>query len=352
MNRITRTLTGLAVLLLAVTSGRTQDIFEPEKGLYSTEALTLTAPVDRQTRLVIKSAGSLTGRISVTVADQNEVSLTYYKQSRASSRSRAIDYIDLLAAGLKALPDNIRLELRAPNPAPWESKVEAGMIDVELVVPLGFVIEMEATYYDLTARGPLKGVEVSSSLGRFDISDVDGVLKVATKNRRIQLDNIKGTITVSTTNSTLTAANIESNDDAALFRNEGGDIQIDGFRGRINVKNSYGRTVIREFAPRGNGNFIRGVSGPISLKLSEMPEGQLVVKNRYEDIELTVPDTLSADFSLSVDDEGEIEAVGFPFASDLVERNRLSLTSGDGAVEIVCSISGKGNVYVRGVKGE
>ena len=290
--------------------------------------------------------------MTVSVADQKEISLVYHNQARAASRSRAIDYIDLLTASLETLPDTIRLELRAPNPAPWEGSVEAAMIDAELVVPAGFSVEMEATYYDLVARGPLGGVEVASSLGRMDIADVDGILTVSTKNRRVKLQNISGDISASTTNSTLTASAIDGSGGAALFRNDGGDIEIDGFTGRINVRNSYGRTVIRDFAPSGDGNFIRSASGPISLDLVAMPQGQLVVKNRYEDIELTVPDTLSADYSLSVGEDGEIEAIGLAFTTDLVERNRLSLSSGSGLAKIICSIEGKGNIYLRGVEGD
>jgi hypothetical protein len=83
-----------------------------------------------------------------------------------------------------------------------------------------------------------------------------------------------------------------------------------------------------------------------------MTEGQLVVSNRQEDIEITVPDTLSAFYTLSVDDDGIIEATNFPFTPDLVERNRLNLQSGDGRVDILGSVKGKGNIYIRGRSGE
>jgi hypothetical protein len=328
-----------------------QDIFEKEKGLYSTAGLADTVGVEGQDNLVIKSAGSLTGTITITVAEQDEVSLVYYKQARALSRSRAIDYIDLLAITLTTLPNYVRMELRAPNPPPWDSNVESGMIDAELVLPAGFSVTMEAVYYDLVARGPLRKVEVPSSLGRFDIADVSESVILSTKNRRVALENISGEISVSTVNSSLIATNLSSGGKPAVLRNESGEIIVEGFTGEINVKNDFGRTVIRDFSPSGHGSFIRGSSGPIELEIVEMFEGQLVVSNRYEDINITVPDTLSAYFSLAVDD-GLIEAVSFPFVADLVERDRLSLSSGAGEAEIVASIRGEGNIYVRGVKGD
>jgi len=345
----------VVITLLSFAAGASclaQDIFETEKGLYSTAALTASSTGGKQKKLVIKSASTLAGTITITVAQQKDVTLTYYKRARAESRSRAIDYIDLLAVGITTLPEYVRLELRAPNPAPWGNDVESGLIDAEVVVPEGYAVEMEATYYNLVVRGPLRSVVVQSSLGRFDIADVTQELELETKNRRVKIDNITGKISVSTTNAALVASGIDSRGQTAVFRNEGGDIKIDGYSGGINLKNSFGRTVITNFRPSGESNFIRGASGPVTLEITEMKTGQLVVNNRYEDINITIPDTLSGYLSLSVDDEGRIEAVNFPFTADLVERDRLSLSTGPGNVKIIGSIRGKGNIYVRGTKGD
>jgi hypothetical protein len=352
MRTFLRPLPFLLLSLILAGSIQGQDIYEQEKGLYSTAGLTDTVNVGRQNKLVIKSATSLAGTINISVAEQDKVSLVYFKKARAETRSRAIDYIDLQAASLTVLPEHVRLELRAPNPAPWGNEVEAGMIDVELVVPRGFTVELDATYYNLVARGPLRGIIVQSSLGRFDVADVTDHLEISTKNRRVKLENISGSITVSTTNSSLIATNIESPRGTATFRNDGGDIKIDGFRGQINVKNSFGKIVVSGFSPSGESNFIRDVSGPITLEITDMSKGQLVVNNRYEDINITIPQDLKGYFSLAVDQDGLIEAINFPFTTDLVERDRLSLSSGSDNVEIVGAIRGTGNIYLRGAKGE
>ncbi len=352
MRTFLRPLPFLFLSLILAGSIQGQDIYEQEKGLYSTAGLTDTVNVGRQNKLVIKSAASLAGTINISVAEQDKVSLVYFKKARAETRSRAIDYIDLLAASLTVLPEHVRLELRAPNPAPWGNELEAGMIDVELIVPRGFTVELDATYYNLVARGPLRGIVVQSSLGRFDVADVTEQLEISTKNRRVKLENISGNITVSTTNSSLIATNVDSPRGTATFRNDGGDIKIDGFKGQINVKNSFGKIVISRFSPTGESNFIRDVSGPITLDITDMSKGQLVVNNRYEDINITIPQDLKGYFSLAVDQDGLIEAINFPFTTDLVERDRLSLSSGSDNVEIVGAIRGTGNIYLRGAKGD
>jgi len=49
---------------------------------------------------------------------------------------------------------------------------------------------------------------------------------------------------------------------------------------------------------------------------------------------------------LTVDQEGRIEAVNFPFTTELVEPNRLNLVVGGGKGLVNGSIRGKGNIYV------
>lgn len=99
------------------------------------------------------------------------------------------------------------------------------------------------------------------------------------------------------------------------------------------------------FEPAGNSNYIlRSSSGPTIL--DGLNEAQLVISNQYEDIEITVPDTISAYMSLKVDEDGMIEATHFQFRTDLAERNRLNLHSGgDGKGEISGTAQGKGNIF-------
>lgn len=329
-----------------------QDIFEVEKGLYSTRELELQIDPGANKKLVIKAAVNLNGRINLKAANQKMINLVYTKQARTATWSKAMDYIDLISVALEKVPEGIRLEMRAPNPAPWKNESESGIVEVELMVPPGLMVEINATYFDLMAVGPFRGIVDENSLGRHDITAVTDVLKISTANRRVNINDIGGEISVATTNAPMVAGDIKNVVGQAVFRNDGGDIKIDGFIGEINVKNNFGQIRISDFIPTGQGNYIRGFSGPVVLDIRDMTVGQLVVTNRYEDIDITVPNNLSAFYALVVDEDGTIEVNNFPFTTDLVRRNRLNLTSGGGEVEISASIRGKGNIYIRGTEGE
>ncbi len=350
-SKYTAALAVVFVLLIGVTASA-QEINDLNNGLFETDSIILKSEVGSVRDMIIQSASNLSGALTIRAAEQSTVLINYKKKAKASSRSMATDFIDLIDVTLDVLPNKITVKLRAPNPAPWSGTSFSGSVQAELVVPIGCRIEIEAPLYDVTAQGPFEQIVIPESLGRLEIADVTERVVVASVNRRVLLENITGQISASTSNSSLRATNINTGTSQAKFRNNGGDIRIEGFVGGINAKNSYGRITVLDFEPRGQSNYIRGSSAPITLEISQMTEGQLVVANRHEDIDISIPDTLSAYLTLAVDEDGIIEANHFPFVSDLVQRDRLSLVAGSGDVDISGKVRGKGNIYIRGTKGE
>jgi len=339
-------LCGLTILLSAITvSG--QDIFKQEDNLFSTGELTTSAPLARGGHVVIKSASTLRGVLTITATSEKEARLKYFKQAKTATKSRAIDYIDLIAVALDKIPGGVQLELRAPNPAPWGND-EAGTMTADLAIPEGCDVEIDASYFDVNAVGPFRSISIPSSLGRLTVSNVTDKCELSTSNRRLTVTDIMGQIDVATTNSTLTATKINCGDNKAVFRNDGGDIKIDGLTGEANVKNSYGRIDLEDYHPAGNNNYIRSSNGPIMVYITKMDRGQLLLSNQYEDIDITIPETISATLSLAVEEEGKIEVSNLPFKPEVIQQNRLNLVAGKGDALINGSIRGKGNIYVRG----
>ncbi len=340
-------LVGLALLVLA-TAAAGQDVHKRENGIFSTDNINASQAIDPNAIIKIASASYLSGELTITTSDSAALQIVYRKVAKAADRSQAIDFIDLISVVVSGRPEAPEVKLRAPNPAPWSGTDYSGRVEAELIVPVGAEVVIEATMFDVKATGPLKGLEIPESLGRIDVQHITASLNVATANRRVTVSDIAGEISISTTNSSIIAEFIEASQGQARFRNEGGDIRIENMIGAINARNRFGRITLEAFEPRGEGSVIRGGSGPILVDIKAMNEGQVVITNRQEDIEIIVPDTMSAFYTLSVGEDGVIEANHFPFTPDLVQRDRLSLQSGDGKVDIRGSIRGKGNIYVRG----
>lgn len=323
-----------------------QEIFKESGNLYSTRELAVSKPAPENSQLVIKSASTLQGTLNITTSTEPQIKVVYSKKAKAGSRSKAIDYIDQIAVSLSSAPGAVKLELRAPNPAPWTDD-EVGLVEAVIVIPEFCKLDIDALYFDIVATGPFEIFRVPSSLGRLEVSFVTEDLVLSTSNRRVSIENASGNVKASTSNSTLTAKNVRCSGGQAVFRNEGGDIRILGVSGELNLRNSYGRTEVDMFEATGEKSYVRSHYGPIEITLAGIGNGQLILTNRYEDIELSVPSNVSAELSLAVEEDGRIEVLNFPFRPDLVQRNRLSLIAGKGDALISGSVRGKGNVYIR-----
>ena len=344
-------LTLICSLLGMVSIAGAQEVYERKAGVYESEAIKASQPLKPGSRIQIASTNKLSGEIKLVTDDTDSLRVLYVKVAKAASKSQAIDFIDLISVDIGGRPEAPVVKLRAPNPTPWEGTNYSGSVEVALVVPRDCEIVIDAQVYDVSAVGPFRSVEIPASLGRLEISDVNGKLNVATVNRRVSLENVTGDIEASTTNSSLIARSIVCLKEQARFRNEGGDIRIEGLTGSVNIRNSYGRVTVEGFDIRGENSSIRGASGPIFVEIVGMNDGQLSLSNRQEDIEINVPDTLAAYYTLSVGEEGVIEVSNFPFRADLIQRDRLSLQAGESDADIRGSIKGAGNIYVRGRAG-
>ena len=334
------------VPLLAV-SATAQEVVLEQEGLYSTRELTETASLNPGQQVLVRAAGTLRGSLVIDVHDQSLAVVHYFEKAHTTDRDRAVDYIDLIAVSFTPSSEGIRLDLRAPNPAPWENN-EYGLIAARLSLPRGCRVEIEAVYFDIEASGPLTELVNTSSLGRLQASGVSDRLKLATANRRVDITDVSGDIAVSTTNSTVSADKITPRGATAYFRNDNGDIRLSNVTGSINVRTEYGRVQIDGFSPAGEKSYINGNLGPISIGLSDFRAGKLVVSNRYDDIEVDLPPDPQTVLSLAVDQASKIEVSGVVFRPELVELNRLSLVVGSGEGLISASVRGNGNIYVRG----
>ncbi|MEA1980973.1 MAG: hypothetical protein U9N54_08370 [candidate division Zixibacteria bacterium] len=325
-----------------------QEIFKEEKGLFATSEIKISKPIENKNNLLIKSNPEITGKINIVASPTDKVTVKFIKKVKTESRSRAYDYIDLVTVNLKKSYEGILLTLRAPNPAPWNLETESVIINLTITVPDSCAVDIEAFYFDVDASGPFSKMIIPKSLGRLNVYDVNGMVDLSTSNRKLTLEKIVGEISASTRNSKLEAIDIVCEKNQATFKNDGGEITIENFTGQFNIKNSYARTDIENFNGKNGKSFIRSFSGPVLIDINEMTGGQLIILNRYDDIELMVPSHIEADFSLAVEENGKIESSNLIISPNLIETNRLNFVTGQGNVKITGSIRGDGNILLIG----
>lgn len=340
----------LALILGMARSPRSQEIIRSEPGLFVTSEIVKELSHLPQNRLDIQAASSLAGSLTIGTSESPSLKVTFVKKARTTNRSRAFDYIDLMSLNLSEAGDRAKLIMRAPNPGTWEKWSESGRIDAVIIVPANCFIEIEAAAFDVNATGPLRGLVIPASLGKIRANDVSGVLQIKTANQKVDIENIVGQCSAVTSNAPLLARSIQSTKETARFRNSQGEIKIIDFEGALKVRNDLGRIEIIGFVPGGDANFISGSSAPISVDIVTMQHGQIVINNRNEDIEISVPDNLDAWYYFSVGDNGAIDAASIPVRTELIRPGKMNLVSGQGGVDISGTIRGEGNIYLRGIE--
>lgn len=337
------------LLLLTQFSAFSQEIIQEKSNIFKTRDITKILRAYPNSKLIIRSALTLSGKISIEVGDTDHAELRYFKRAKSKNKSQAIDFIDLISIDFEQTQDGLKLDLRAPNPAPWSGTNQSGSVEISLILPEFCDVEIEAPQFDIDAEGPFDSFIVPSSFGRIYIENVIEKLEVVASNRRVTVRNLSGEIYVSTTNATLEAEQIHSQRGRVELRNDGGDIKVVGIKGELYLKNSYGRVEIIEYTPIGRKNSIRCSYGPISLELKDFNTEQLLVTNQYEDIEISLPDDISASLSLAVEEGGKIIVSDMVIKPDIIQENRLNLIIGNGENSINSSIRGSGNIYLRGI---
>lgn len=347
MNSVVRIIFGVVVVLwtgcpLNVTAGPVE---EREPGLFAAADTTIIRSFSGARRMSIRSAQALQGTLSIEADSGTEIRFTYHLQANTRSRGSAISYLDVISVVCTQVGDEIRLEFRCPNPPPWDSRQESAGLSGRLTVPLNSSLEIAAPYFHVDADGPFAEVIVPSSLGRQSIRHVTGRVEVTTNNQKIELRDISGVVRASTSNATMRIERLRCEESGATLRNDGGDILLTDVDGSLNIRNRFGRIDVARMIASGN-SFIRGNAGPVRIELLRAVSGQLVLDNELDDIELQVPPDLSAYLSLSVDSEGSIDVRGLSLTPELVQRNRLNLTVGEGAFTISASIDGRGTIMI------
>ncbi|MCP4705463.1 MAG: hypothetical protein GY865_12750 [candidate division Zixibacteria bacterium] len=338
----------LLVILMLSHTVVAEEITKIGKNRFGTNTTKLTSSVASGKIVSITSAENLSGKLTIKATESNQATFAFYKTLKTASKSDAIEYARVINVVLEETTNGVNLILQAPNPAPWSGTDNSGVISGELEIPKNSKININAQYFDLKITGPFGAVENTSSFGRAEIEGISGVLNLATTNQDIIVNNINGEVNLSTSHADIELNNIVSSERPANIQNENGTVTGDNLSGIFDIKNSFGRIRLSGITLLSDKSRISGSYCSINLRINGINKGGLTVRNTNEDIKVFVPESLAAEFSLRVDNNGEIDVEGLEIKPMLVEHSRLDFETKDGGPRIRMSVRGDGNISIRG----
>jgi hypothetical protein len=342
----------IAIVLLAatlVTAGSIfgQELTKDDEGLFTTPEQSASVPLKKGESLVVTIPAVVRGNLSVITEDVTSANLRFRKRAYTDSRSKAFDFIDVIGVTLTRSSGGATLECRAPATPDWKDD-EYVSIELELTLPKGAILKIDAPKVHTIVEGPLAGVEITNAETELELFDITELATLSARQTAVKMERIAGKIQVQITGGTLALQEVTSTTVPARIESEGAEIRINGFKGEIDIDAEAGRIEISDFEPTGDKSSCRVSGAPLEIEISHIEKGRVALSNRGEDIELTVPTEIQAAFSLNVDEGSTISATRLHMRPDLVLPDRLNIVTGNGGIDIRASVRGSGNIYLRG----
>jgi len=324
------------------------EVYELGGNRYSTKEASVEADVDQGSTIVIKAATHLSGKLYITSTESGKAKFDYKKILKTESSSKAADYSAIIEVDMQKTTSGLNILLRAPNPAPWSETNDAGIVEGDLTLPAGCNLEIDAVYFDLVIDGPFSSVTNEKSFGRIDVQNINDMVDLSTNSRDISLNGVKGEISLNTNNADIRIKDMVTNFDPARLKNENGNIFIDNAVGAFIIRNDYGKIRMDNINFVGDNSRIIGSHCPINVDILDMGEGYLAITDTDEDVSLTVPSSISANFSLEVEGDGEIHSKGIAVEPTQITRSRIEMKSGNGDAQIMIDLKGGADIEIEG----
>jgi hypothetical protein len=338
--------------------------------------------------LEIQGSKNLSGSIGIVTRDDDEIKVNYKMNAVAGSESQASRFLDLISLQLDNRQDNKAvLRIITPLDAPWQGKNYQVSLDILIEIPEKMGIKGEIWFMRLDASGPLTGVELRAAYSSINLSDIQGPIDVTTSFAALQMTDINGNIKAENRYGSIKVSDITVADGNAIFQNTSGAIELSNIKGPVEAYTSYspieatditadeGTIVLRTsyspisvenvlgelicettFSPIeiSNCSLTHGQSkietsySPITADFNKITDSQLFIYNNYNNINIMLPRTLSAQILAIVDNGGRIHTSELPLKPTQLNTNHLEGYVGDGDDRIELKVSGIGTIEIKG----
>lgn len=341
--------------------------------------------------LEIRTPDNLACTIEIAANQQKTVEVNYVKWTNVKSEESRQRYFGLIEIGLDEnaqASNGLRLRVLTPTKAPWEGKDAGVQVKLNVKVPNNFKIDSNNSYSQIRIIGPLSDISVNNEYGAISAVDIKGGVVIKTSYSDIKLekivgdvdvqtsysniyardvilpdnvglfetsygpiflDNIKGPLEANTSYDSIFASNLESDEGSIVLRTSYGKIQARKISGELICETSYHPVVLTDVEFTHGMNSIETKYSPIRINLDKIiDDAQLNINNTYSNIDLKLPQDISARLTLAVDRGGKIHTLGIPIKPLLMEKTRLEGLIGDGRSLVELNVDGIGEINIEG----
>lgn len=298
--------------------------------------------------LHINAPNNLGGSINLQVWDEDNCLVKFECWARANTEEKAKNFVNMVDLDLDREEDLVELKLTTPRPAPWEGTNYGIKANLDIFIPENFILKTKTFSFDLDICGPLKKVDIENKYGKTYVKDVSENTRIVGPYNKVEIENIQGDLNIRTTYNSIYARNVNTKKGKASFKTIYGKIDLEDIRGQIEAETIYSPIYASDVTLLGGVNKIQTVYSKVDLELEEIEECELHVKNTYGNINVSVPEDISARLTLTVDRGGKIHTTGILITPTVLKKTRLEGICGQGESQIEIDVDGIGKILLEG----
>ena len=300
------------------------------------------------TEFRLTGPSNLGGSLSLQVGEEDQCSVDLECWARARNRKMAKEFTDLVEMHLETEDGVVTLSLTTPRKAPWEGTDYAIRANLEVYVPPEIAVEIRTKYFDMDISGPFRRVAVKNSYGEVQVVDVSEETTIDGSYTKVDVESIQGDLDIETTYNPIRAEDVDTEGGEAYLKTTYGEIEVVNLMGTLDASTEYDQIRCAGLILSGGESQISTVYSKIELEIEQMEDCGLSVSNSYGNIDLTVPEHLSAHLRFSVGRGGTINTRGILIKPLVLDKTRLEGICGEGDSKIGLQIDGIGKILLEG----
>ncbi len=304
------------------------------------------------------TVADLPGDITVTIGDQEQVTIDATKAVEAESEGEAALIADQMQIKVTSTGRHltVRPELQRIKSKPagfWEKilgksgEPSPGSVTVTMAVPPDCHITIDNASGDVSLTGLHGRQTVATGSGDVTIKDIIGDIRVTTLSGKIALDNIDGPVWIRSDGADITLSSmtcdleIENGSGAVVGRNISGDLVVAQRSGPVRVEQLDGDIRIRSTSgaitvdQQSGAVDIANEAGDIAIRTELQSAKDYTVETKRGAIDFTMPQSSGGRIHIEAG-SGKIDAQ-VPIALDTFERTKISGIFGAGGPRITLS---------------
>jgi hypothetical protein len=296
----------------------------------------------------LSSPPNLSGVANIEVWENEGCSVEYECWARARNSRMAEEFTELVEVMLETTNGVVTLTLDTPRDAPWEETNYTIKITLDIFISAEISLVTKTRNFQLDITGPLRSADIRNSYGEIRLADVLEETTIDGSYNKVEVENIRGDVEIETSYNGISVEDVDTEGRKAFLKTSYGKIEVDNFKGQLEASTVYSPIQASNLILLGGANEIKTVYSKIELQLDEIEDSRLYLSNSYGNIDVIVPEDLSARLALRVGRGGKINTDGILIRPEVIDRTRLEGICGEGSSEIEVNISGIGKILVEG----